>query len=299
MPIRLLLVDALNLVRRVYAAQPGDDGPAKAEGAKVSCVQSLRRALNECRPSHAIIVFEGPEPSWRHLLFRDYKHGHAPMPEALREALPAYREAFAAAGVSSFELPKVEADDVVGTLAVKVAGAGGHAVILSTDKIFLQLLSDRIVVRDHFKQQDLDRAYVVERFGVPPEQLIDLLALAGDSTNGIPGVPGVGVKTAAKLIAEHGSLEAILAAADPGAANPAAADPASASETTPAPSFTPKLRERLIDHAEDARLARSLVTLQTDLALGINLQELRYATDDTSAPRHPSQHQPPARPARS
>jgi 5'-3' exonuclease len=295
MPIRLLLVDALNLVRRVYAAQPGDDGPAKAEGAKVSCVQSLRRALNECRPSHAIIVFEGSEPGWRHLLFRDYKHGHAPMPEALREVLPAYREAFAAAGVTSFELPRVEADDVVGTLAVKVAEAGGRAVILSTDKIFLQLLSDRIVVRDHFKQQDLDRAYVVERFGVPPEQLIDLLALAGDSTNGIPGVPGTGVKTAAKLIAEHGSLEAILAAADPGADSPAAADPAAASPTAadpaaagaaadpastsvtvPAPPLTPKLRERLVDHAEDARLAQSLVTLQTNLDLGINLKDLRY-----------------------
>jgi DNA polymerase-1 len=279
----------------VYAAQPGDDGPAKAEGAKVSCVQSLRRALNECRPSHAIIVFEGSEPGWRHLLFRDYKHGHAPMPEALREVLPAYREAFAAAGVTSFELPRVEADDVVGTLAVKVAEAGGRAVILSTDKIFLQLLSDRIVVRDHFKQQDLDRAYVVERFGVPPEQLIDLLALAGDSTNGIPGVPGIGVKTAAKLIAEHGSLEAILAAADPGADSPAAADPAAASPTAadpaaagaaadpastsvtvPAPPLTPKLRERLVDHAEDARLAQSLVTLQTNLDLGINLKDLRY-----------------------
>ena len=275
MAVRLLLIDALNLVRRVYAAQPGDDGPEKAEGAKTSCVQSLQRALNECRPSHAIIVFEGREPGWRHLLFRDYKAGHAPMPEALREALPAYREAFAAAGVSSFELPKVEADDVVGTLAVKVAGAGGQAVILSTDKIFLQLLSDRIVVRDHFKQQDLDRAYVVERFGVPPEQLIDLLALAGDSTNGIPGVPGTGVKTAAKLIAEHGSLEAILAAADPAAAG-AAADPASTSVTVPAPPLTPKLRERLVDHAEDARLAQSLVTLQTNLDLGINLKDLRY-----------------------
>ncbi|HEX9698691.1 MAG TPA: 5'-3' exonuclease H3TH domain-containing protein [Acidobacteriota bacterium] len=296
MAIRLLLVDALNLVRRVYAAQPGDDGPVKAEGAKVSCVQSLQRALNECRPSHAIIVFEGREPGWRHLLFRDYKRGHAPMPEALREALPAYRDAFAAAGVTSFELPRVEADDVVGTLAVKIAGAGGQAVILSTDKIFLQLLSDRIVVRDHFKQHDLGRAYVVERFGVGPEQLVDLLALAGDSTNNIPGVPGIGVKTAAKLIAEHGTLEAILAAADPAAANPAAADlaaagpaaanpaapdlaeadPASASETTPAPSFTPKLRERLVDHAEDARLARSLVSLQIDLDLGINLKDLRY-----------------------
>jgi protein Xni len=261
MGIRFLLVDALNLIRRVYAAQPGDDTPEKADGARISCKQSLQRGLRETSPTHAIVVFEGREPSWRHLLYRDYKSNHDPMPQALADALPDYREAFAALGVTSFELAKVEADDVIGTLAVKIADAGGDAVILSTDKIYLQLLSDRIAVRDHFKPQDLDRAYVAERFGVTPETFVDFLALTGDNTNAIPGVPGIGPKTAAKLLDEFGSLDAILAAG------------ASDDEHG---SMTRRMRDKLEDHADDARLARSLVRLQTDLDLGVNLKELRY-----------------------
>lgn len=261
MGIRFLLVDALNLIRRVYAAQPGEDTPEKADGARISCKQSLQRALRETSPTHAVVVFEGREPGWRHLLYRDYKINHTPMPEPLAEALPAYREAFAALGVTSFELPRVEADDVLGTLAVKIAAAGGSAVILSTDKIFLQLLSDHIGVRDHFKPADLDRAYVTKRFGVTPETFVDFLALTGDATNDIPGVAGVGPKTAARLIDELGALDDILAAAASDEQHPV---------------LTPKLRDRLVDHADDARLAQSLVRLQNDLDLGINLKELRY-----------------------
>ena len=261
---RFLLIDALNLVRRVYAAQPGDDTPEKADGAKISSKQSLQRALRECDPTHAVIVFEGREPSWRHLVYRDYKINHKPMPEALRDALPAYRDAFAELGVTSFEMPKVEADDVIGTLAVKIAELGGQAVILSTDKIFLQLLSENIFVRDHFKQSYHDRAYIEQRFGVTPEKFVDFLALAGDSTNSIRGVPGVGPKTAAKLIEDLGSLEEILAAAETTTAD------------TDRPALAPKMRDKLVDYAEDARQAQSLVRLQTDLELGLNLKALRY-----------------------
>jgi protein Xni len=260
--IRLLLVDGLNLIRRVYAAQPGPDGPEKADGGRVSCAQSLERALREVEPSHALIVLEGAEPTWRHRLFPGYKAGHAPMPEALAAALPSYREAFAALGVNSFELAGNEADDVIATLAVKLAAAGGVAVILSTDKIFLQLLSDSIQVRDHFARRDFDRAFVAERFGVEPERLRDLLALAGDSTSSISGVPGVGPKTAAKLLAAHGSLDAILEAAARG---------------TAAAPFTERLAATLVAHADDARLARRLLELRTELELGLNLMDLRYA----------------------
>lgn len=263
MAIRFLLVDALNLIRRVYAAQPGDDTPEKADGARISCKQSLQRGLRETAPTHAVVIFEGREPSWRHLLYRDYKINHTPMPRPLADALPAYREAFAELGVTSFEVAKVEADDVAATLAVKIAQAGGSAVILSTDKIFLQLLSDLVAVRDHFKAADLDRAYVAKRFGVTPETFVDFLGLAGDSTNSIGGVPGIGPKIAARLIGEFGSLEAILTAAAPGAEHG---------------SLTPKMCDKLVDHAEDARLARSLVRLQTGLDLGINLKTLRYGS---------------------
>ena len=272
MAIRFLLVDALNLIRRVYAAQPGDDGPERAEGAKVSTVQSLQRALRECEPTHALVVFEGPEPSWRHVLYRDYKAGHKPMPEALRQALPDYRAAFLAGGVESFSQPKVEADDVIGTLAAKAEAGGGTVVILSTDKIFLQLLSDRIAVRDHFGRRWLDRPHLRDKFGVDPEQFVDFLALAGDSTNSISGVTGIGPKTASKLIAEHRSLEAILAAAGVEGAKPPEGEGGGTR-----PELSGKLGEMIYDHAEEARLAQSLVRLQVDLDLGLNLKSLRYS----------------------
>ena len=257
MTIRLLLVDALNLVRRVYAAQPGDDGPDRAEGAKLSSTQSLRRALRECRPTHTVAVFDGQPPTWRHRLHNGYKAGHRPMPGALSDALPAYREAFAALGVQSLERPELEADDVIATLATKVRAGGGSAIILSTDKIFLQLLDESILVRDHFQQRDLDHAWMTDRFGIEPERLVDYLALTGDSANGIAGVQGIGPKTAARLIADFGTLEAILAAASRSGA------------------IAPGLTAKLVEHEQDARLAQSLMRLRIDLRLGVNLRYLR------------------------
>lgn len=253
--IRLLLVDALNLIRRVYAAQPGDDELQKTNEGRISSAQSLRRALRETSPTHAVCVFEGREPSWRHELHPGYKEGHSPMPVALQDALLDYQASFFEAGVVSFRLPAQEADDIIATMATKVSREGGEAIILSTDAAFLQLLDRGIRVRDHFDSRELDADWVRDKYGVHPGRLVDFFALVGNTTNGIPGVPGVGPKTAAGLLEEHGDLEAILAAAD---------------------QMDGKLGESLVEHAEEARLSRTLVGLKTDLELGVNLQELRY-----------------------
>lgn len=281
--IRLLLVDALNLVRRVYAAQPGEDGPEKARSGLESTLRSLRRALAECRPTHIAAVFDGSGTTWRHRRFPGYKAGRPPMPAPLGDALPAFREAFAQMGIPSFDREGTEADDVIATLAVKVAQAGGRAAILSTDKSYLQLLSEAVRVRDHFRQRNLGPENVRERFGVGPDRLLDLLALAGDSTSSIPGVPGVGSKTAAKLLADWGSLDAVLAAAR---ASPAA-------EPREGPRLTPRLRERLVAHADDARLARRLFELVTDLELGLNLSSLRYSGPAGDFPGRPDPRSAP------
>jgi len=254
MKILLLLVDALNLIRRVYAAQPGEDGAHRAEGAREACVRSLRRALRESSPTHAVCVFEGEGLSWRHERFAEYKAGRAPMPEALKEGLPGFREAFLGEGVRSVSFAGLEADDVVATLACKVAERGGRVRILSTDKMFLQLISGRVSVRDHFLQRDLDEAYVRGRFGVDPERLVDFLALAGDATNNIPGVPGVGPKRAASLLEECASLEEVLASV---------------------PRRSGSVAGALERHRDAALLARDLVRLKTDLELGLNLQSFR------------------------
>jgi protein Xni len=256
MSVRLLLVDALNLIRRVYAAQPGEDGPERVEGALASTIGSLRRALRECEPTHAVIVFEGEGPSWRLERYPAYKAGRTPMPGALKRALAGYKDAFLEEGFVSLGLPGLEADDVIATLAGKVALKGGDAVILSTDRTFLQLLSDRIRVRDHFRQRDLDRGFVIERYGVEPAQFVDFMALCGESTNNIKGVPGIGAKTAARLLAEFENLERLL----------------SASAT-----MKGRIGGSLRKHAEPVRLAKDLVTLRTDLDLGVNLKSFRLA----------------------
>jgi protein Xni len=255
MKIHFLLIDALNLIRRVYAAMPGDDSPVRADDARLSCVQSLQRALRECNPTHAVCIFDSQEPGWRHQVFEGYKGGRSPMPEALRLLLPSFKESFRDLNVTSVEFPAVEADDIIATLASKVASRKGHVTILSTDKVFLQLLSDYIIVRDHFQKRSLDRSYVMMKFGIRSDQFIDFLSLTGDSTNNIVGIPSVGPKTAASLLSQFETLEDIL----------------SSSHVIPG-----KVGEAIRQHSEDARMAQTLVRLRIDMEFGLNLQSFRY-----------------------
>ena len=255
MNVKFLLVDALNLIRRVYAAQPGADGPDRVEGAITATSQSLQRALREAQPTHALCVFDSKERGWRHRLFADYKAGRDPMPAVLEKGLKKFEESFLQSGVSSFTVAGEEADDVIATLASKVAAREDHAVILSTDKVFIQLLDAFISLHDHFNNRDLDSTYVVNKFGVTTGQFIDFLALAGDKTNNINGVPSVGPKTAARLLKEIGTLNDILAVA----------------HTIPG-----KVGAAIYGHKEEALLSRSLVSLQRDLSLGVNLKDFRY-----------------------
>lgn len=253
--IGLLLVDALNLIRRVHAARREHTTDTAADQSVEACVQSLKRALTECAPSHAVCVFEGAGPSFRSALYPGYKAGRPPMPDDLQQCLPTIKEAFLRTGVRSIEVPGMEADDIIATLAVKTAARKGTATILSTDKTFLQLLSGSIRVRDHFTRSYLDQAYVLDKFQVSSTQLPDLLALAGDPTNSIPGIPSVGRKTAARLLREYPSLESVLA---------------NASLVAGAPGRS------LLEHRSEALLFKSLLVLKKDVELGVNLRSFRY-----------------------
>ena len=270
--MKALLVDGLNLVRRIYAALPeqskqGHDAESSASaiaGVVTSCTASLRRALNQHLPSHCLVVFDQGGKNWRHELFPDYKKNRAPMPDLLRSALPQLERAFAERGVQCFSLAGYEADDVIATLAVKISEHcaqhdDGHALILSTDRNYCQLLdanhNQNIKVFDHFGQRYIDADMIKKRFQVEPWQLPDLLSLAGDSSVSVPGVKSVGLRTAAKLIGDYGSLEKILKAADdlPG-----------------------KLGNKLHAGRADAHVAKTLFTLKTNIDLGLNLNQLRY-----------------------
>lgn len=177
------------------------------------------------------------------------------MPTPLQNALGEFESMLGGLGVNIFSLSGYEADDVIATLATKIARKDGHVVILSTDRILCQLLSDGIQVYDHFADQYLDKVMVMRKFQVNPEQIPDLLAMAGDSGLSIPGIRSIGIRTAAKLIHDHKKLETVLSVANdmPG-----------------------KLGSKLYSGKEDARLARQLFTLKTDINLGINLNQFRY-----------------------
>jgi len=260
----LLLVDALNLIRRIDAAQSADS-EGSAQGSCESSVRSLRRALRYHEPTHAVVVFDGGGNTWRHQAFANYKANHKPMRESLASALPDFKKAFDSEGVATLERPETEADDVIATLAVKMMEVG-RATILSTDKGYLQLLPRGVGLRDHFRNLDLGAHYVRDRFGVSPTQFVELLALAGDSSSSIPGVPGIGIKTAATLLGDGKTLHNVLEAA---------AEHGEGTTRDPGDPLTPRIAEKLVEHAEDAVLAHKLVTLRTDMELGVNLKDLR------------------------
>lgn len=250
-----VLVDGLNLVRRIYAAVPGEEGSAEHDDAVLHSTQrSLQRALDELAPSHALCAFDAVGTSWRHRILPAYKADRPAMPAALARLLPSIEDAFETLGVRKIRVSGFEADDVIASIAVRIAARGGRCVILSTDKSMLSLLGPNIRVRNHFDGRDLDEAYARERFGVAAQHLPLWLALVGESSQGIPGVKSVGKKTAAQLIEAYGTLPAILAAA---------AD------------MPGRVGEALRVHADDARLSLRLATLRTDVEVGLNLSACR------------------------
>ncbi len=257
--MHLLLIDGLNLIRRIHAAVPGEGHEAVAATVDAS-VHSLQRLFRQFQPSHGVCCFDGPELSWRHLEYPDYKAGRKPMPQELRDALPGFRQQFAHIGLASLAMTTVEADDLAATLAAKMLQHGGRVTLVSTDKGFCQLLPlaskpDALCLWDAFGRQRMDSEAVQQRFGLPPELLLDYWALTGDSTNNVRGVEGVGPKTAQKLLSEHGSLDNLYRNLD---------------------RLSEKQASRLLKHEAQARLCRRLVTLATDLQLGCSLSDFRF-----------------------
>ena len=255
--MKLLLVDGLNLVRRIFSAGYSDQASPDEESTQRlvrTCTQSLKRALELHRPTHVAVVFENAGPTWRHELYPDYKKSRKPMPDALEQAMPEIILGLEEVGARSLRMDGYEADDVIASVASRVAAKNGNVVILSTDRLLCQLLEAHIVIHDHFNQRDLDRDYVLDRFGVEPQLIPDLLGLAGDSGVDVPGIPSVGIKTAARLIHEYGDLESVLSHAG---------------------EISGRTGDRLREHRQAAITACELFTLKTDIVLGVNLQDFR------------------------
>jgi DNA polymerase-1 len=253
--LHLILIDGSGFIFRAFHALPPMTRP---DGVPVNAVfgftNMLARLLKDHAGTHFAVIFDAGRLTFRNRLYDQYKAQRPPPPPELVPQFALVRDATAAFGVPAIELADWEADDLIASYARAATEAGGRATIVSSDKDQMQLIRTGVDMLDPIKQKPIGPAEVMEKFGVGPEKLIDAQALIGDSVDNVPGVPGIGPKTAAQLIGEFGDLEGVLAGA-------AGMKPG-------------KRRELLIEHAEQARLSRVLVTLRDDAPLPETLESL-------------------------
>ena len=243
----LVLIDGSGFIFRAFHGLPPMTRP---DGTPVNAVlgftNMLWKILRDSEAEYFAVIFDTARKTFRSDIYPEYKAHRPPPPDELIPQFDLVREATQAFNVPSLEMRGYEADDLIATYTRLAREAGMHVTIVSSDKDLMQLVEDhQVVMLDHFKNREIDAEGVQEKFGVGPERVIDVQALAGDSSDNVPGVPGIGVKTAAQLINEYGDLDALLARAEE--------------------IKQPKRRQNLIDHADLARVSRDLVTLRQDV----------------------------------
>jgi DNA polymerase I len=256
----VFLVDGSSYIFRAYHALPPLS--RKSDGLPVGAVAGfcnmlwklVRDSIAGEKPTHLAVVFDHSARTYRNEIYAQYKAQRPEPPEDLRPQFGLIREAVRAFDIPSIEQQGYEADDLIATYARQATEAGATVVIVASDKDLMQLVSTSVAMLDPMKEKRIGPGEVVEKFGVPPEKVVEVQALAGDSVDNIPGVPGIGVKTAAQLILEYGDLEGVLQRA---------------TEIK-----QPKRREALIVNAEKARISRQLVKLDDRVPLAVPLSEL-------------------------
>src|SRR5689334_18121370 len=262
----VFLVDGSSYIFRAYHALP--PLTRKSDGLQVNAVlgfcnmlwKLLREMPEDNRPTHLAIVFDKSEVTFRNKLYPDYKAHRPPAPDDLIPQFKFIRDAVRAFDLPCLEQNGFEADDLIATYARLATERGATTTIVSSDKDLMQLVTDKVVMYDTMKDRRIGIPEVIEKFGVPPEKVVEVQALAGDSTDNVPGVPGIGVKTAAQLIVEYGDLEQLLFRA---------------TEIK-----QPKRREALLENAEKARISRQLVLLDDKVQLDVPLDDLAVREPD-------------------
>src|SRR5580693_6378836 len=212
----VFLVDGSGYIFRAYHALPPIN--RKSDGLQLNAVfgfcnmlwKLLRDMKPEERPTHLAVVFDKSEKTFRTELYPAYKAHRPDPPDDLRPQFPLIRDAVRAFDLPCIEMGGYEADDLIATYARQACEAGATTTIVSSDKDLMQLVNDRVIMFDDMKDRRIGRAEVIEKFGVPPEKVIEVQALIGDSTDNVPGVPGIGPKAAASLIVELGSLDKLI-----------------------------------------------------------------------------------------
>ncbi|UWR19073.1 DNA polymerase I [Sulfitobacter pontiacus] len=262
----LHLIDGSAFIFRAYHALP--PLTRKSDGLPIGAVAGFCNMLHRYvegntgpdAPTHVAVIFDKGSHTFRNDMYDKYKANREAMPEDLRPQIPLTRTATEAFNIACKEKEGFEADDIIATLAVQARAAGGRCTIISSDKDLMQLVGGGVEMLDAMKNKSIDRDGVFEKFGVYPDRVVDVQALAGDSVDNVPGAPGIGIKTAALLINEYGDLDALLERA---------------SEIK-----QPKRRQTLIDHADQIRLSRDLVKLDENTPLDFTLDDLEVRDPD-------------------
>ena len=259
----VVLIDASGFIFRAFYGLPS---MTRADGAPVNAVYGfvnmLMKLLKEMDANRIAVIFDKSGTTFRNEIYPQYKANRSETPEELIPQFPLIREATRAFNLACIEKEGFEADDIIATYARLAREAGARVTIVSSDKDMMQLVGKNVTMYDGLKNRRIGIDEVVEKFGVGPERVIDVQALAGDSSDNVPGVPGIGIKTAAELIIRFGDLDAVLDRA---------------AEIT-----QPKRRENLLANAEKARLSRRLVTLVDDVALEEGIEDLHADPPDVT-----------------
>ncbi|QIR85997.1 DNA polymerase I [Paracoccus sp. AK26] len=264
----LHLIDGSAFIFRAYHALP--PLTRKSDGLPVGAVAGFCNMLwkyvtderGSDAPTHAAVIFDHSSKTFRNDIYNAYKANRPEPPEDLRPQFPLTRDATRAFNIACIETQGYEADDIIAALSCKARDAGGAVTIISSDKDLMQLVGDGVQMLDPIKGKPIDRDEVFEKFGVWPDRVVDVQALAGDAVDNVPGAPGIGIKTAAQLITEYGDLETLLARAGE--------------------IKQPKRRQTLIDHAEQIRISKRLVELDCNTPLDFTLDSLEVKAPDAA-----------------
>jgi len=257
----IYLIDGSAFIYRAFhAVAPLTNSEGFQTNAVFGFASIMRRLFKERQPKHIAVAFDSRGPVFRHELYSQYKANRPPMPAELAAQIPYIKTLVEALGVTSFEEQDFEADDIIGSAAKLLSGENHRVVIVSGDKDLLQLVDDKVTMWDPMNDRVMDRAAVMAKYQVDPSQLLECYALMGDSSDNIPGVPGVGPKSAAKLINEFGTIDRLYAEID------------SLKKT--------KMKERLIEHKDGAFLSRDLIRLKTDIEVPSDLQDYLVSSQD-------------------
>lgn len=257
----LYLIDGSGYIFRAYYAMAyrGGTSLTNPEGTPVGAVfgftNMVHKLLNDHPHACVVVIFDAGRETFRNDIYEDYKANRDETPEDLIPQFPLVREATEAFGLPAIELKGYEADDLIATYAKQASAQGRKVKIISSDKDLMQLVDNNICMLDPMKNKIINSDGVVEKFGVTPDKVVDVQSLAGDSTDNVPGVPGIGIKTAAQLINEYGSLDELLTRAEE--------------------IKQPKRRQVLIDHADDARISQQLVRLDQDVPVPVPLSDFK------------------------